>query len=158
MTRCPTTVSWLPLASALICLACVCMGCGNSTTVGTVSGKIEHGGKPIPTGHKVFFEGNGYIAAGVIQDDSTYTLNYKGSSGIPLGSYVVFVGPPAVQRTDSEFDALLKKAAAEYRSRGEKPPLSPDWVLPSKFYLSTTSPLRETVEAGENIINLSLDD
>jgi hypothetical protein len=153
MTRCPTITRWIPLA-----LAVACPGCGDSTPVGYVSGKIEHGGKPVPAGNKVFFEGSGYLAAGVIQKDGAYTLNYKGLPEIPLGDYVVFVGPPTSYMTEAEFRALEKKVAAQYRQRGEQPPPFPDWVLPAKFYRSTTSPLRETVESGDNIINLSLDD
>ena len=145
-----------PLAVAM---AFVCSGCGDSSPYGQVSGKIEFGGKPVPAGNKVFFEqsSTGILAAGVIQDDGAYALNVQGSPKIPLGDYVVFVGPPTSNMSEAEFRALKKKVDAEYRSRGEEPPPFPDWVLPAKFYRSTTSPLRKTVEAGENQINLSLD-
>ena len=99
-------------------------------------------------GNKVFFEGNGYLAVGVVEDDGAYTLNYQGSPEIPLGDYVVFVGPPTSYMDEAEFRALEQKVAAECRQRGEEPPPFPDWVLPAKFYRSTTSPLRETVEWG----------
>jgi len=143
---------WVPLALAVLCL-----GCGDSKPVGYVSGMIEYDGKPVPAGNKVFFEGSGYLAAAVIREDGSYTLNYKGSPEIPLGDYVVFVGPPTSMMTDAEFHALREKVAAEYRQRGEKPPPFPDWVLPARYYRSTTSPLRATVEPGDNAIPLSLD-
>jgi len=151
--RFPTIARWAPLAFAVACL-----GCEDSTPVGYVSGKIEYDGKPVPAGNKVFFEGNGYLASAVIQDDGSYTLSYKRSPEIPLGDYVVFVGPPTSLMTEGEFRALERKVAAEYRQRGKKPPPFPDWVLPARYYQSTTSPLRETVEAGDNLINLSLED
>ena len=101
---------------------------------------------------------DGYLAVGVIQDGGAYKLNYQGSPKIPLGDYVVFVGPPTSYMDEAEYRALQQKVAAEYRQRGEEPPPFPDWVLPAKFYRSTTSPLRETVESGDNTIHLSLDD
>ena len=153
MTKCLTIARW-----GFIALAVTFFGCESSTSVGYVSGKIENGGKPVPTGNKVFFEGGGYLAAGVIQENGAYTLNYVGSPKIPVGNYVVFVGPPTSTMSEGEFYALKNKVAAQYRQRGEKPPPFPDWVLPARFYRSTTSPLRATVEPGDNDINLSLDD
>ena len=143
----------------VIAIAVVCSGCGDSTPFGYVTGTVEYDGEPVPAGNKIFFElsSQGYIAGGVIQDDGTYTLNYKGSPEIPLGDYAVFVGPPTSTMSEGEFRALKAKVDAEYRSRGEKPPPSPDWVLPAKFYQPTTSPLRESVKSGDNVIHVSLD-
>ena len=143
---------------ALLAWAVACPGCGDSAHLGYVSGKIEYGGKAVPAGNKVFFEGSGYLAAAEIQEDGAYKLNYMGSSEIPVGEYVVFVGPPTSNMSEAEFYALKQKVAAEYRQRGEAPPPSPDWVLPAKYYSSATSPLSEAVEPGENVIDIVLEE
>lgn len=148
------------IVSIAMATVVVCSGCGDSTPGGYVTGKVESGGELMPAGNKVFFEQSvkGLLAAGVIQEDGTYTLNYKGSPKIPMGDYIVFVGPPTSHMTEKEFYAFKAKVNAQFRSRGKKPPPFPDWILPAKFYRSTTSPLRETVELGDNVIDLLIDD
>ena len=155
MKRCQTIARWVPLAAALAWLGC---GKGNSESVGFVSGTIEYEGKPVPAGNKVFFEARGYLAAAEIQEEGAYALNYMGSPQIPVGEYVVFVGPPTSTMSEAEFNALKNKVAAEYQQRGEEPPPFPDWVLPAKYYRSTTSPLMEEVEPGDNVIDIVLED
>lgn len=145
-------------AAIAVASAMACVGCGESASVGNVSGKVTIDGQPVAAGSTVFFEQSrhGVIAAGIIEDGGAYTLNYQGSPGIPPGDYVVFVGPPDSNMSQQEFYALKKKVDAEFRSRGEQPPPSPDWTLPAKYYQSSTSPLRERVEVGENTVNLAL--
>ena len=155
MTRYLKIFRWVPLAVALAYPGC---GNSNSAPVGYVSGKIKYEGKPVSAGNKVFFEGSGHLAAAVIQENGAYKLNYVGSPEIPVGNYVVFVGPPTSNMSESEFYALKKKVAGEYRQRGEEPPPFPDWVLPAKYYRSTTSPLFEEVEPGENVIDIVLEE
>lgn len=135
------------------------LGCGNSEPVGTVTGTAAFQGEPLPAGNRVFFEdkANGILAAAVVKEEGKYRLSYKRSAGIPPGNYTVFIGPPAKNMTESDFYALKKKVDAEYRSRGEKPPPQPDWTFPAKYYLSTTSPIRETINRGENVISINLD-
>ncbi len=136
------------------------VGCGPSEPVGYVTGKATLGESPLPAGTKIFFEqsGKGYTAAGVVQEDGTFTMKYRREPELRPGDYLVFVGPPTSYMSESEYRALQKKVNAEYRSRGEKPPPSPDWVLPEKYYLSTTSPLRATVEPGDNVCNFTLEE
>lgn len=133
-------------------------GCSPSQPSGTVTGTVKHEGEPVPTGTNVYFEqsSTGVIASSEVQSDGSYALRYQGTTMIPLGSYKVFIGPPQIDFTEKEYYALKKKVDAEYRARGEKPPPSPDWVLPAKFYTSATSPLSETVSEGENEITITL--
>ncbi|MGI9427652.1 MAG: hypothetical protein ACR2NM_03260 [Bythopirellula sp.] len=135
------------------------LGCGKSVPVGYVNGTVEFDGKPAPVDHVVFFQqpSKGIIAGGMIGENGEYVLKYRGAEGIPPGDYVVFVGPPASNMTEQEFAALKRKVDAEYRARGQKPPPSPDWVMPEKYYLASTSPLRESVTTGENVINIKLE-
>lgn len=137
-----------------------CPGCGESKPSGTVTGQVTLDGEPVSAGNEIFFEqrSKGLIAAGVIQDEGKYALNYNGSPHIPLGDYVVFVGPPATNMSEKEFYSLKQKVDAEFRSRGETPPPSPDWVLPTKYYQARTSPLRATIKPGENVVDLTLED
>jgi len=136
-----------------------CLGCKPSKPSGSVTGKVQYQGESAATaGSHVYFEqsSTGYIASSEIQDDGTYSLKYQGTSQIPLGEFTVFVGPPETNLSEKEFFALKAKVDADFRRRGKKPPASPDWTLPERYYLSSTSPLRETVEQGENTINILL--
>ncbi len=136
-----------------------CSGCGESKPVGYVSGTVTFDGEPVAEGNKIYFEqsSKGIIAGAVIGTSGEYSLNYNGEAGIPLGDYVVYVGPPDSNMTQQEFYELKRKVDAEYKSRGETPPPSPDWVLPPKFYRPATSPLRKTIEPGENTIEISVE-
>lgn len=146
------------LRNILVLITLICLGCGESTPSGTVSGKITLEGEPVAAGNEIFFEqrSRGLIAAGVVEEEGRYSLNYNGSHRIPLGDYVVFVGAPESNMSEKEFYELKRKVDAEFRSRGENPPLSPDWTLPAQYYQSNTSPLRETVQQGENTIDIEL--
>ncbi|MEM9656984.1 MAG: hypothetical protein AAF961_01360 [Planctomycetota bacterium] len=136
------------------------LGCGGRTPVGYVTGSVSYDGKSVPPETRIFFEksGQGYIAAGIVQEDGSFTLKRKKSEAIEPGDYAVFVGPPPSQLSEAEYRALKEKVDAEYRRRGEKPPPSPDWVLPTKYYQSSTSPLGETIEPGENVFEIVLED
>lgn len=142
----------------IVCVAS--LGCGGSGSSSYVQGKVVYEGKPVAAGTGVFFEqpGKGYIASAAVAEDGTYQLQHKRSEAIRPGEYVVYVGPPVTYMTEQEFRRLKKKVAAEYRSRGEKPPRSPDWVLPEIYYQSATSPLRATLNPGDNVIDLTLED
>lgn len=148
-------ILFLQLAIAFVLAS---QGCSSSEPAGTVTGTVKHGGEPVPAGTNVYFEqsSTGVIASSAVQSDGSYALQYQGTTMIPLGSYKVFIGPPESNLSEKEFYALKKKVDAEYRSRGEKPPPSPDWVLPAQFYTSATSPLSETVSEGENEIKITL--
>ncbi|QDT70817.1 hypothetical protein MalM25_37730 [Planctomycetes bacterium MalM25] len=145
-------------AASLILGFAVAVGCGPSD-IAYVSGSASHEGSPTPAGTKVFFElpGQGYLGVGVTQEDGAFTLKHRGSESLRSGDYVVFVGPPESDLSEAEFMQLKKKVEAEYRAKGKKPPRSPDWVLPEKFYSPRTSGLRRTVSPGENTIDLAFD-
>lgn len=154
--RFSTRLRWLPVVVG----CAICLGCGNSDSVSYVTGTVKYAEGEVPTETRVFFElpGKGYLAAGIVQEDGTYQLKYKRAAKIQPGEFVVYLGPPATYLSEQEFRQLKKKVDAEFRSRGKSPPPSPDWVLPEKYYKSATSPLRATVEPGENVIDLTLED
>ena len=132
-------------------------GCADPN-VAYVTGTVT-ASREIPSGTRLFFEkpGTGYVAAAVIAADGSYELNYRRESKIEPGDYTVYVGAPKSTMSQKEYFDLKKKVEAEYRKRGEKPPLSPDWVLPAEYYQSSTSPLKESVEAGENVIAIEIE-
>lgn len=147
------------LALSLLCVIGFA-GCGPTEPLGYVSGTaLYEDGSPIPEGTRVFFErpGTGYVAAGIVAADGTFSLVYKRQPAIVPGDYTVFIGPESKDMTPAEFKAYEAKVAAEFRSRGKEPPESPGWVLPGKYYRVSTSPLSETVEVGENEFALTFE-
>ncbi|MEM7315056.1 MAG: hypothetical protein AAF497_18065 [Planctomycetota bacterium] len=135
------------------------MGCGGADTA-TVSGVAKYENQPIPTGTKVFFElpGTGYVAAAKVDETGTFKLAHKGSVRIRPGEYSIYVGPPESNLTQNEYFELKKKVDAEFRKKGKKPPPSPDWVLPQKYYSPNTTTLRKAIVVGENEVEILLED
>ena len=146
--------SWI-----LVLLVMVVGGCGPSANTGRVSGSVKHQDAEVEPGTKIYLEdpAKGYIAGGVVQSDGTYELKYQGSDDIPVGDYVIFIGPPDSNMSEAEFMALSRKVAKEYRARGKKPPPSPDWTLPQEYYQASTTPLKHSVVEGKNIVDVVMD-
>ena len=134
-------------------------GCSDSN-VAFVTGSTLYNGQPLPEETRIFFEqpGTGYIAAGIVQADGTFALNHNGLEEIVVSDYTVYVGPPQSNMTQGEFMEAKQKMEADYRKRGKKPPPSPDWVLPIQYYQSSTSPIRQTIEPGDNVVEILLED
>ena len=146
-------------ALAIGCLLLLCVGCG-SKDFGTVTGTAAYDGNPIPAGTKVFFElpGSGYVAAARADEQGHFKLTYQKSAKVRIGEYTVFFGPPESNLSQAEFYKLKKKVDAEYRKKGKRPPPSPDWVLPGKYYSPNTTSLKQMVTAGANEVELVLED
>jgi|GEM_PF-2207446 len=144
---------------AIGCLGLLVGGC-SSEDFGTVAGTVEYEGSPVPEGTKVFFEipGSGYVAAAKIDEQGAFKLAYKKSAKVRIGEYSVFFGPPESNLSQAEFYKLKKKVDAEFRKKGKRPPPSPDWVLPEKYYSPNTTTLKSEVVSGANEIELVLED
>ena len=140
-------------------LTLLAVGCGGEDFA-TVNGTVEYEESPVPAGTKVFFElpGSGYVAAAKIDEQSAFKLAYKGSPKLRIGEYSVFFGPPESNLSQEEFYKLKKRVDAEYRKQGKRPPPSPDWILPEKYYSPNTTTLKESVVAGTNEIKIVLED
>jgi hypothetical protein len=130
------------LLSAAIIAAWVaaCAGCGNSSGLYPVSGKVLVNGEPA-VGATVTFVRKGSAEPfkeptpqGVVGEDGTFTLSGPGGDGAPAGDYVVLVE--------------WKEGAGA--KRGRAPALSaPDRL--KKKYLDPNKPqLTATVEAKSN--------
>lgn len=117
------------LAVALLC------GCGNSLE-SKVSGRVTLNDKPLTRGMVSFYPAQGPAAVGSIQSDGTYTISTGRGEGLHPGEYVVTV------------------------FANEPPP--PDESVPGKIITpaiyndKATSPLKFTVAAGNNVIDLPL--
>lgn len=149
----------MKLLIAIGCLLLLAGGCG-SKDYGTVTGKVEYEQSPVPAGTKIFFQlpGSGYVAGAKIDEQGAFKLAHKGSSKVRIGEYSVFLGPPESNLSQAEFFKLKKKVDAEFRKKGKRPPRSPDWVLPEKYYSPNTTTLKKSVESGANEIEFVLED
>ena len=135
------------------------VGCGGED-YGTVTGTVEYADGDVPVGTKVFFEqsGTGYVAAAKIDEGGAFELAHKGSPKLRIGEYTVFFGPPESNLSPAEFYELKKKVDKEFRKKGKRPPPSPDWVLPEKYYSPNTTTLTESVASGANEVKLVVED
>ena len=151
--------SYMKRLTAIGFFALLALGCGGGDYA-TVSGTVEYESSPIPAGTKVIFElpGTGYVAAAKVDEQGSFKLAYKGSPKVRIGDYSVFFGPPESNLSQAEFYELKKKVNAEYRKKGKRPPPSPDWVLPEKYYSPNTTTLQESIVAGANEIKIVLED
>ena len=153
---------WICHRIKLIAICCVLLqmaGCGGED-YGTVTGNVEYDGSPVPAGTKIFFEvpGSGYIVGARIDEDGAFKLAYKGSPKVRIAEYSVFFGPPESNMSQDEYYKLKKKVDAEFRKKGKRPPPSPDWVLPEKYYSPNTTDLKQAVDSGPNEVEIVLED
>jgi hypothetical protein len=130
------------MAIITACLV-VCVGCGNSSGLYPVSGKVLSNGEPA-VGATVTFVRKGSTdplkeptPQGIVGDDGSFTLSGPGGDGAPVGEYAVLVE--------------WKEGAGS--KRGRAPALSaPDRL--KKKYLDPNKPLlTATVEAKSNTLS-----
>ncbi len=141
MSICISSSDWQkPFAAALFFLTI--SGCGPggySGPTGKVSGKVSYKGAALPAGTSVaFLSADGFVAAGVTDAGGAFKLMYNGTENVPVGTYNVQLGPPAVS------------APAEFPDPSK--PLSPaaKSPFPSKYAASSTSGLQFPIKAGDN--------
>jgi hypothetical protein len=145
--------------AAVVGLCFWAMGCaGNAERppLGRVSGKVTHNGKPVTSGSVVFSpvggtqSGAARIATGQIESDGSYTLTtYDTGDGAVLGQHTVTVES---RGTGEDIKNLNVKpgGAIAYKL--------PKSTVPDKYLKTDRSPLKHTVEAGKNTIDIDLKD
>lgn len=126
------------LAAAAAALAAA--GCGRT---GTVSGTVTVGGKAAPGGAVAFHPvGSGPTATGRIDKDGRYVVVVGAGDGLPPGEYKVTVvahgDPPQTDPTKGAPPAPKPLSAPQFRD-------------------AATTPLKKTVTAGANTIDLAVD-
>jgi hypothetical protein len=124
--------------------------------MGRVSGKVTHNGKPVTGGSVVFTPVGGTqssaarIATGQIESDGSYTLTtFDTGDGAVLGQHTVTVES---RPTGEEFKKLNLKPDGRIAYK------LPKATIPDKYLKTDRSPLKHTVEAGNNTIDIDLKD
>jgi hypothetical protein len=145
--------------SAVVSLALLVLGCSASAgrpPLGKVSGKVTYNGKPVTGGSVMFTPAAGSgsdtarIATGQIEADGSYTLTtFDTGDGAVLGQHIVTVesrgDPEAMKKLNLQPGGIIA-----YKL--------PKAAIPEKYLKTDRSPLKQTVEAGNNKIDLDLKD
>ena len=155
----PGVVIYAALAvTALVCGTGCGGGGGYSGPVGTVTGSIKLGGKPVPDGTSVTFIGDaGHTASGKVSGGGSYQLstiaNDSKSDAIPVGKYRVCVTSPSTAQTmtDAEYDKMMTESAS-----GGAAAKAPPSAIPAKYQTTTTSQLSFEIKEGPNTIDIEL--
>ena len=126
----------LPLSMILLAAGCT------PPLESQVSGTVTLDGSPMQAGNVIFHPaGTGVPAYGTIQPDGTYSVKTGQGEGMQPGEYVVVV------------KATEKLAPSEEAGAVE---VLPKLLTPQKYATKDTTPLKYTVEAGEQTIDLEL--
>lgn len=103
---------------------------------GQVSGKITWKGEPVVDATVSFLPVEGRASVGTTDQDGAYKLAYsKGKTGALLGEHTITISHDP-----------------------NDPSIAPAVPLPAQFSIRTTTPLKRTVEAGSNTIDIELND
>jgi len=119
----------------------ILVGCGGPFD-SSVSGVATLDNSPLPTGTVKFMpEGSGPSGYGMIGTDGSYSIMVGREEGLPSGSYVVTVvaNEPSIPNSNPSLPPAPGK------------PITPVWYRDPAL-----SPLKHTVEPGNNEINLDL--
>jgi hypothetical protein len=146
------------LAASAVALGCVSMGlgCGGRTEkppMGRVRGIVTYDGKPLNKGRITFTPvsgdgvSGGTSAMSPIESDGSYDLTtFDTGDGAIVGQHIVTVSVPIEDINE------LNKPKAD----GSIAYILPKEFIPKKYTNPKDSPLRNTVVAGDNKLNVEL--
>jgi len=147
---------WLTVCVVASGFCALAIGCGGNSPrppMGKVSGKVFYDGAPVNTGRVTFTpvsgegDSGGTPAMGVIESDGSYVLTtFNTGDGAMVGQHIVTVVVPMEDLRD------LNKPGP----KGEIAYKLPKELVPKKYTDPATSPLRNTVTAGDNKIDIEL--
>lgn len=134
--------TWTGVRGVALCLTAACTlsllaGCGGGSEakpMGTITGKITVGGKPLIEGRVNFVSDKGVGAGGNVTPDGSYSLE----GPLPVGVYTAFITfdiPPSRLGTDAE--KVMK-------------------TVPEKYLGQATSGLTAEVKEGTSEYNFDL--
>jgi hypothetical protein len=128
------------------------MGCGDEQmTMGTVSGVVTVGGKPLQSGIIHFVPEAGPAASGALDEEGRYELTTADSGdGAVVGKHRVFLTP---MQDDAH---LVEYTDADYQAGKIPPEPESHDFLPPQYLAPTTSGLTAEVVAGSNDLDFPL--
>jgi len=137
------------LVSCCACAVPILAGCGPGfPETADVSGRVTHGGKPVPEGRILFWPEEGRPAMGQIEPDGSYKLTtFAEGDGATPGVHKV-----TIKATRVHFPGG-RDVPPEAASSG-KPFV--EWLVPPKYERVETTPLTADVQPGENTIDFNL--
>ena len=125
-------------AMMLILLGVACAGCGSTSPVAKVHGKVEIDGRPLATGFIVTRPNSGRGAKGVIKDGEFELGTYTDNDGALLGTHAVGI----VANEPSQGSGPEAKAGKS--------------LIPARYNSPDSSQLSIEVESGTNTPTLKL--
>jgi hypothetical protein len=147
---------WLTVSLVVFGFGAVTIGCGGNSPrppMGKVSGKVTYDGTAVNQGRVTFTpvtgdgDSGGTSAMGVIESDGSYSLTtFNTGDGALVGQHIVTVVVP------TEDIRELNKP----RPDGSIPYILPKELVPKRYTDPKLTPLRYTVEAGQNSIDIPL--
>lgn len=128
---------------AALVLAAV-LGCSQGEELGRISGVVTFEKQPLERGVVMFAnQAKGVYMTAPIEANGVYRVEMAKGSGLPLGDYQVAVSPPPL---DHPIGPILN------------PPQATDEPqFPLKYRSWDTSPLRVTIQRGNNVLNIDLE-
>jgi hypothetical protein len=145
--------------TAVVALCLWSLGCGGAAgrpPLARVSGTVTHNGKPVTSGSVVFTpvsdsqSSAARIATGQIESDGSYTLTtFDTGDGAVLGQHIVTVES---RGTGEDIKKLNVKPGGTIAYK------LPKTTIPDRYNKPDRTPLKHTVEAGSNKINIDLKD
>lgn len=147
---------WSSLAPLMALALGGLAGCGESTTFGTVTGRVLLRGKPVSAGQVSFLGEDGVPVCGAIGPDSTYRVEQ-----VPIGVAIVTVDdapqgeppkPAAPRVVGRRTDGRPILAPAP----GSTPKPRPPSAMPAKYTDTKTSGLQLTVGRGRNQFDIEM--
>ncbi len=149
-------LKWLIAPPIALLSGLTAVGCGGTAErppMGRVHGTVTYDGKPVDRGRVTFSpiasegDSGGTSAMGPIESDGSYSLTtFNTGDGAFVGRHIVTVVVP------TEDIVALNKPRAD----GSIPYKLPKELIPKKYTDPKQSPLRNTVEAGDNSLNIDL--
>jgi hypothetical protein len=150
------SAKWLTVSVVALSCSAISIGCGGKVerpAMGRVHGTVTFDGKPVDKGRVTFTPvsgdgiSGGTSAMSPIESDGTYNLTtFDTGDGAIVGQHIVTVIVP------TEDIVALNKPRAD----GSIPYILPKELIPKKYTDPKQTPLRNTVVAGDNTLNIDL--
>lgn len=131
-----------------LCVMIVAAGCGHgSPPTGAVRGKVTIRGEHLDAGQVCVASRAGIGAVAAVAPDGTYDFKDR----LPLGEYTVWLAPPPQPPPPLPPTPGQRPPAVAFADHS-------GWIrrVPAKYRSEAASPLRLTVEPGDNVLPLEI--